>query len=807
MFRYNNFVAAEKMGIKEPFIDEAAVRFGLSRTYQVVLREMEVYGPGGTNNLALNVKRMAGGQVETFRGFGWKPDATNQANMGRLNSAASTAEKYFDNLAAINDGNPRTGANSIGWRVPISGWYGLDFGKKSVINKIVLHLGNDGANIADHYVLQYWNGVDWQDIPGTEVRTNMEATAVHQFAPIETEKLRLLIYSEAITDKIYPPGEEWRWWFPHYGDLCEKLVADRPFLIYVYETRLPMESFAYKALAALKNKFGDRFLGLGMVEWPNYRNLSEFKDELAKKGREINRSNMLAKAEREIKLFSKNVGGELVNTWSGLALPYQYAEWGSPLVAFETTQCYGPDAHEIPVMYARGAARRYGKAWRAYIAHDLSYGPNGNELTYDHSYMEKQKKAGVKCYVGPEGGISTSLYRRILYFYYMSGANFIDHESSGGSEFIATYPDGRHEVSPHGKVVKEWFEFTKRNPDRGAPYTPIGIMMNWYDNYCPNPAKMWAIIDYKKPDIMIDKFFRTLFPARQAVQLEQDGVGLVNSPYGDIFDVIVPDLPDCVISQSFINGYKAQILLGDIDVTQNLAEKLKEYVASGGTLVVNVGQVNRFMPGAWLGVKIESQASESRSARSLLDGTVVSSDSFEYQGASLAGARPVVVAENNDPLVVINDYKRGRVILTLIPYMLNKDNTLNSIFLYLVKEIGSEALPVAVLGDIEYMINKTDTGFLITLINNKGVYKQPSQPPVIKPEEAAEVTLIFRLNPANLVELAQNLPIAWKKGQNQATVTVPPGGVAVVRVFAAVKTEKHKQNWRDRILRKIHSLL
>ena len=56
--------------------------------------------------------------------------------------------------------------------------------------------------------------------------------------------------------------------------------------------------------------------------------------------------------------------------------------------------------------------------------------------------------------------------------------------------------------------------------------------------------------------------------------------------------------------------------------------------------------------------------------------------------------------------------------------------------------LARELLPVEILGDpVQSQINRTRTGWVIELVNNRGVAKKPGEPAVIDPQGKARVTL------------------------------------------------------------------
>ena len=88
-------------------------------------------------------------------------------------------------------------------------------------------------------------------------------------------------------------------------------------------------------------------------------------------------------------------------------------------------------------------------------------------------------------------------------------------------------------------------------------------------------------------------------------------------------------------------------------------------------------------------------------------------------------------------------------------------------------QITRDTLPVEVIGDaIQFQINRVPTGWVVELVNNRGVFKKPDAPAVIDPNAIQHVGLRPRVPCLSARE--------WKSGRVHATadavsVEVPPG--------------------------------
>jgi len=768
MLNHKCIINAQTAGIKDRFWEESAIRFALfgSINYQVAVRELEIYSPVDAKNQALGAKPIAGGKINE-----------NATVLG----AYVPPKEIVADLSCVNDGNTNTAAySSYIFNFPVSGWIGLDFAGPVEINKAVVYHGlgtADYANVSDHFVLQYWDSGNWTDIPGTETKNNRQCRTEHLFNPVKTAKIRVFVFSQILSSTHYAAGEEWQWWFKKFtnsGLDYESRIKTAPFVIetvtdFFRETSCdPVMRAAYESL---NNKFSETFLGFWTGEWPGSYFFRKFEAALKQEGTAINRKTMADRTREEFIKLRKKYFNKFSNMCSNFLINHQQLEWGGGFPSAETTQTAGLDMHQAQVMFTRGAARQYDKIWQMYIAFFL------NQVF--PCYDSNKKWTGR----GPDSGISPSLYRRILYAFYMSGANLIDHETVG-DVLITTDQKKSSGLSPHGKVLREWFNFTRNNPDRGITYAPIGLMLDYYEGFSPSIRRMWYLIDNEKPDNQIYEFVQTIFPADIVITNEHNGVGLVNTPWGDIFDVMVPNPPSGIIDQARINNYKVNILLGKIDINRDFADKLKQYVREGGTLVMDVDKVNKFIGDSdFLGLELKSDSilGEADQAVDLRSKRTIVSRKFSYRRADLKTAKPLFATEKNIPLVTINEYGQGKVVLFLTPCMLDQQDKIVPFLPAFLDHIAAEALPVKINGDVEYIINKTKDGWLITLINNKGVYKEPTKAPVVKEEEKAEVEILFKKAPVKISELIANRPVE-RPSDNTAKVVVPSGDVVILKI-------------------------
>jgi hypothetical protein len=110
-------------------------------------------------------------------------------------------------LDRVNDGmlganSDRDAARSSGSDSPVRAWFGIAWQGPQWIGRVVVYPGffsrGQGSHrfLATDYVLQWWDGQSWIDLPGTRVTGNRRLHVEHRFPPVRTTRLRLLVERE-----------------------------------------------------------------------------------------------------------------------------------------------------------------------------------------------------------------------------------------------------------------------------------------------------------------------------------------------------------------------------------------------------------------------------------------------------------------------------------------------------------------------------------------------------------------------------------------------------------------------------------
>jgi hypothetical protein len=476
---------------------------------------------------------------------------------------------------------------------------------------------------------------------------------------------------------------------------------------------------------------------------------------------------------------------ELIPAQSTSSTSYAHAlgEWGTRLIGVETAAVQPNFAMRLA--FTRGAARQYGANFLYYHA------PNfGDTAT---TFTKAQNFAGPDNFFhsryGATMGPSLAWYRKSYYFYYMAGASAIYLEQ-GHDQFFKPGP-GEHpfQLNPLGRITDEFMRFAEKHAERGTPYTPITFLLD--------PAHGWDMTDYPQWPFGIsqidrsDRALRELFGAvyypasvTEGEPATGDRQAYVASIFGDIFDVLVAS----EARRDAIDAYRAAIVGGRIEWSRAWALRLEDYVRKGGVLFINAAQA-KGLSAELLGVRLRGESAEAddasclsaNEARADLRGQV-----FRYERVELLkGTQVLIKAQTNAPLVTINKVGRGSVVFVALPDLLGEDERLPPFVAHTLAHLCADATPVQVRGEIQYLVNRTPTGWAITLINNRGIFKPQQGLAQVDRSASVEVTLSLRgkgIEQAREWTDDRQLNISRENGQPVIKLNIAPGNLAIVEL-------------------------
>ncbi len=371
------------------------------------------------------------------------------------------------------------------------------------------------------------------------------------------------------------------------------------------------------------------------------------------------------------------------------------------------------------VAYARGAAKQYGLKgfWCEHSDWWLGGYPNytGSSDSWAGAYDTEQTETT---------GLSPSLKRRLHFFEYMVGTSWarVDAHTSLMAQLDAS--GQYYQLSPHGLVFQEFYEFTERNSDRGITYAPFGIVLDYYHGFpyaAQNEAKAFEVFSLNDGDKMNLKMNELFWPESYPNVYEDETGMMVATPYGETADVMLQNA-----SQEVLDSYPVLILSGAIQFKDGEAERYVKYVENGGTLVLNTA----------------------------------------YQ-SQLSAFKDLAVGEHN------YGTKGGRVIVYGPDYDITNLPAI-------MEKLTKEYIPFEISGKTQWIMNVRDGSLVLTIFNNEGCHREgPSE--LATADEAATQTITVKYTGTNKVLEVRD----WVTGEllptsGEQTLVIGPGDLAVV---------------------------
>jgi hypothetical protein len=491
---------------------------------------------------------------------------------------------------------------------------------------------------------------------------------------------------------------------------------------------------------------------------------------------------------------------------SSTSFAHPLADWGVRLLGIESAAVQ--PIFGMRIAFTRGAVRQYGGNFFYYHA------PNfGDTAT---TFTKAQNFAGPDHFFhsryGATMGPSLSWYRKSYYLYYMAGASAIYLEQ-GFDQFFKPGP-GEHpfQLNPYGRITQEFMQFIEKHPDRGTPYTPVAFLLD--------PAHGWEMTDYPHWPFGVSQINRHDRALRQLLGVAYypglvvegepatgDRQAFVNGIFGDIFDVLVaadapsapPNAPrprgtgDAPDPTAALSSYRAVVVGGHLEWSKQWIKSLTDYVKSGGTVVLNAAQI-KSLPSELIGVRLTGTSAEADTARCAAPGEGLhdlTGQMFRYEKLELQGAQPFITAGTGDPLVTVNKVGKGSVIFAALPDLLGHDERITPFAAHMLAHVFNDATPVKVHGDVEYLINRNDKGWVVTLFNNNGVFKPAHG--LAQVDRTAYVTTTITLPGKQIqgaVDWVGEKPVEVKNlnGESAVSVSIAPGAVSIIALV--VKSEK-----------------
>lgn len=259
---------------------------------------------------------------------------------------------------------------------------------------------------------------------------------------------------------------------------------------------------------------------------------------------------------------------------------------------------------------------------------------------------------------------------------------------------------------------------------------------------------------------------------------------------GDNLDTVAPGaalLPGPLAPAYPLDSYRAIVVGGHLELSSQWIRRLTTYVRSGGTLVLNAAQI-KGVPIELLGLRPTNETAEAHNARCLSAGEAaqdLSGQIFRYGRVELKGAQALVTTKLGDPLVTVNNVGKGKVVFSTLTDLLGEDERVTPFAAHMLAHVFADATPVKIRGNVEYLINRNENGWVVTLFNNEGVFKP--QQGMAQVDRSAYVTATINLDSGTIEKAVEwtsgkDFELKSQKEANTVTVSIAPGGIAIVEL-------------------------
>jgi hypothetical protein len=420
---------------------------------------------------------------------------------------------------------------------------------------------------------------------------------------------------------------------------------------------------------SLQRELGDRFLGFDNGEQDG-RYVGGYSNQQCPAF--ADRFRQYLNFQRHFQRMGDDLGNKLSTLVSLCFGHYFLKEGNHVLIGAETAQAL-PNS-QVYYAFIRGAGKQYGIHWF------------GNASVFNRwaykTYETAGDSAGYRC--GPTEGTSLNLLRRLLYTHYLYNSVAIGFEQSWlmgdntekrlkGLPVLMEDDRSAAVLSPVGEIQSAAQEFVQKHGQPGVMLTPVALLLDHFSGwtmprhlYTANVYQVWGAMPYESGDYLTHGVLSMLFPGYEDASYFHDERGFLSpTPYGDMADVLLSDVPEWILKQ-----YGLLIVAGRLSVDAELADKLHAFIEQGGHLMVTAENARPMWPEWKIG---EPLARPTDSSVVWADGKkTVETQKIPVCPAALPRNADVLARCKDLPLVARIRKGKGLVTLLLTPFGLNE---------------------------------------------------------------------------------------------------------------------------------------
>lgn len=472
------------------------------------------------------------------------------------------------------------------------------------------------------------------------------------------------------------------------------------------------------------------------------------------------------------------------------------SNWGCRTIGYESSAATS-SLLNMRWAFMRGIGRQGGNLTATYRS--CNFGDSSTIFSNTGSFHTPQNI--FDNYYSVFSGAGMTWYKMDIWYQYMAGSSMFYHEQ-GFDEFWR--PGGTTaagvrdiELSPKGKLVDRFLRTTAAEPDRGHPFTPVAFLVDYAHGwepapFWPNSFKNWhehqdrfLFGDHER---MLEEYFWTAYyPMGPESEKPMTATNEVYVPgvFGDMFDVIAA-YPD-VTRWRTIDTYPVVIAAGEIELTAAEGQRLAEYIERGGTFLLADAHLTGQGVAA-LRLPPTGPVTEAEGYRWLPDGpgdknAIHSSQRFRFKPILPSGEPQRLLAQTSvdQPFCVAIDRGQGRLIYLSVAHGLGIDRRTIPVVPRLIAHLSRGLMPIEVDGDVQWLVNRTQTGWLVTLLNPAGQEKPQQGITATDFRQNRPVTIRSRVT----IQTARDRLLTTDKLEaknNVVRTEVPAGGVRIIEL-------------------------
>lgn len=493
-------------------------------------------------------------------------------------------------------------------------------------------------------------------------------------------------------------------------------------------------------------------------------------------------------AASERKIFGNDVTDPYRSTIACLstemtAYSHLCREWGAATVGYENTAVI--PGLGMRMAFLRGGARQYDGSFATYRS--CNFGDAATIYAKQGYFYPAQPQYAFDNQYDLWAGAGNTWYKLDIWHQYFSGAALFYHEQGHDEIWQPGGPSAGLkplQLSPKGILVDQFLRLTREHPDRGVPYTPIAFLLDQAHGWEPNgyqpgafgkaPAENPAVLTPGKHERMLKEWFKVAYhPYGPMESRVNTGVNQAFLPgvFGNVFDVLVT----APTRRDIVSAYPVLVISGEVTVSAEWSATLNDYMNRGGTVVVCDGQLSG--PGATT-LGLPKTGVEAESTRIDWGTRKVKSQRFRYR--PIVGGESLARSENGDAIAARFARGKGQLLFFSVPMGLGLDESATPIVPLILEHVRRGLMPVEVHGNVEWMLNATANGWIITLLNPDGSNKP--QHGVVPTDYSREQAVTIRLDQPAKSAMEWFTKESLTVSEKVVRITVPAGGARIVEV-------------------------